>query len=883
MTLRWTATLTIALALFAAGACGDDDTEGTVVSGRIASVETTLDVSEIPAGGSATATCVALDDDGQVVEDAAFVLLLDPAGHGTASGLTISSTTAGVLNVACRETAADVIDETPAALTVLAGAPVRTAITVDPATIEAGQTAAVSCAAVDEHGNATDDPSYVAADPAEGLTVTDTTATGGAAGTYTLTCISQTITDSALQGTATLTVQPGAATAIELYFKPDALAYPAGKPIRLRARSVDAGGNILEEDLAVTNITATPDGHHAVVGTDRDKLRFDLEGKYTVTAALASNTGQTASAPIVIDGTPPELTLTQPGRGEVFEADNTISFIGTVSDNLGEVSLRIGDHEVSLPAEGGAFNEVLPVTYGLNLFEVVASDPYGNESLITRAAEKSTEYFAFDVRNLEVDGVDNAAVIVLTQDAIDDGVRDEENTDDLASVFAMILDHIDFASFVNNPLAEFGCIDGTCTLDFTGIDYSAHEVALTLGTGKLSLSVVLHDFSATITLNAPCALCRTNPTPLPGSVTSSKLTLTMDVLIGVQDGGLVASADGAAVTIDDFAIDIHDSTGILQALLDSAVGAIEPYLVAGLQVVFAQLIEERLGEAFASIFNVFAIDETFEVPSPIEGQPGNSVALATAPRGVDISPERLQMRLDAIAYAVNPARPFESLGSIGHGGCAPWSSLTYPPVAPMTVGAHDSLINQLLYAVWEGGTLSLDIAPGEGDSLVADFGITDLDLLVEARLPPVFNSCGRGANILQIGDLFLDVAMVFAGTPTHFTLWLQAEAAVDVEIGENDEGVLQAKLIIGDLDPLVVELITNTGLFEDNDEAVVDLIKETLVPKLLSTVGDTAAFDLPQIDLGALADGIPEGTIIELDVTEIGRDNAYLTVNGGLK
>ena len=52
---------------------------------------------------------------------------------------------------------------------------------------------------------------------------------------------------------------------------------------------------------------------------------------------------------------------------------------------------------------------------------------------------------------------------------------------------------------------------------------------------------------------------------------------------------------------------------------------------------------------------------------------------------------------------------------------------------------------------------------------------------------------------------------------------------------------------------------------------------------LLDQFADQLTFALPSFDLSAMTSAVPVGTVVNLDVRAVGRDNAYLTVQGGLK
>ena len=864
-------------------ACGDDATEGKLDPDRIVVVDTLVQPTQLVAGGTGAVTCAAATAAGAIVNDGVYTVVVDPPGAASVNGMAITSTTAGSFTVACRHEAAALVDDTPVSVTVIAGAPVRSVMTATPATVAAGQDAALACYVADSYGNNTGAPTYVAGTP-EGLTLTDTTASGTTAGSFTLTCVTNAV-DAALYGTTPLTVTAGPMAKMSLRFTPDKPAYGLGEAIKVEGVGEDAFGNPTGDAFAVANLTATPTGHLSFVGASQDRIRFDLEGKYLVRGEATDASGLSAEKPLVVDQTPPALVVTAPERGTVHDTATLVNVKGTVSDNLGEVaSLTIAGRPVTLPPAGGAFDFPVGLEYGINILDVVALDPYGNKSTITRAAEKSTEYYAMAGRTLATDGVDNAVVLVLTQEAIDDGVRDEPTMDDLASVFKVLVDNLDISAFIQNPLASFSCLGGNCTLDFSGIETTSTNIALTLQNGKIHMRIELVGFRATITLWVPCGIpvvCQSNPQALPGSATADKVVLETDIVLSVASGQTESRAENTVVTVENFGVDINDPTGVLQGFVTGALTWIEGPLIDGLEVVLAGLVEEQIGSALGSLFDALAISQTFEIPSPVGNSAPNVIALETAADGIDISPERLQLRLAGVAYAQAPVRPFPSLGSIGHRGCAPYTALTFPPPAPMVVGLQDSLINELLFAVWEGGTLSLAIGPGEAGELSIDLPIADLELEVEPLLPPVYNSCGDGGERLQLGDLYLDLRFNLGG-PAHVALWLQTEAAVTLAVGTNEEGGTQVALALGDLDPLFLEVVENEGYFAGDDQAVIDLIT-SLVPQLLATVTESARFDLPTIDLGALTPAVPAGTVLNLDVRSIGRDNAYLTVNAALK
>jgi hypothetical protein len=876
--------LPLALLLLALlSACGD---EKKFDPNLATAVDTFVQFSAIEAGTRTPVACVRSNGKGQQIAGGTFTLSVSPAEGASVNGLEAGSTRAGVLAVSCRDEALGLTDESPAEVTVNPAAATHTVITVSPSTVAAGEPADVTCVARDPYGNTAAANLRLEVTPKESVTVDGLTAVSAtAAGTYEVLCFAATV-DEAQRGRTNLTVTPGPRVGIALDVAPDQLAYRLFQPITVTAVGVDSYGNRIAGDIAIDGLDATPTGHHRVIGDALNQVRFDLEGKYTLSAKAKDDASQTATTPVVVDQTPPELTVTSPERGLVTDTLTEVTVNGKVTDNLGELGeFTIGDRPVAVDADG-TFSAKVPLKHALTLIDVHAEDPYGNASTVTRAAERSNGYYALTGRTFETDGVGDAVALVLTQEAVDDGDHDEANRDDLAHIFEFVLANIDFLSFIPRPLTTFGCIGGSCEIAMTDVSIPDVNVDIDLANGKLQMKVELVGLSGTISLFFPCDnfLCPTRPmVELPGTVATDRVVLTTDILVNIDAAGVTTTrAQNTVVDIQGLVVDINDPTGIAQAAVDLVVTYIRDPLVMAVELVITALIEDQLANALDGLFSALNLNQSFDLPSPIPNQPPNTLIIATRPTGVDISPERLQLRVDGLARAKTPKRPRTHLGSLKHTGCAPASSLTFPSPAPIVVGLHDDLINQLLFAVWEGGTLSLDLSGPAANALVGNFGLLDATIQVDALLPPVLDSCQR-ANTAQLGDLYIEAEALFAGDPIHLGLWISAEAPVDVDISPNDEGALQAKLVLGTFDPMWIEVVINEGAFADDDETVVSLIRDTLIPQLLGMVGDAASFTLPTIDLGALTTAVPAGTVINLDVRDVTRDNAYLTVQGALK
>lgn len=868
--------LLISAGLFAA--CGGDDNSG---SAKLVTVESAISPDTIAAGSQATVSCVAYDKNGQPVATELSVEQVSGPSTATIDGFTVSATALGEYAFTCVHSSG-LRDETPAKLTVIASTPTRIEAKLDPSTIQAGGDATIDCVAYDANNNPVPTEFRYSAIPTQSSTINGNSITATEVGTYSVTCASGDLT-----GSATLTVTPGDIASLKLSTAINAPSFATMQLIVVTAQGLDAYGNAIEGNIPFENLDASPTGSHEVVGQG-DRLRFRNEGKYTLSAHAVGKPNVRGELPIVIDKTAPSIELTSPERGLIEKENDKVLFTGRVTDNLGEIaSFVIGSTQVDVAADG-SFSVELPLKYGLSLFDVTAADPYGNTKSLTRSVERSSHYYPMADRTINQSGVNNALALVLAQDTFDDNDTTEASVDDLAHLFQLVLTNIDLTSLAPNPLTSFNCIQGQCKLIFE--DFTIEDVTpdLTLRTDELWTDITLHNASATLTLQYPCNvpfLCPSTPVAsLPVTITFETIRLTGAVFFSVQNGEIVIDTSNIAVAVGTTTVIMDEPTGLANIGLDWIVNQVDDYTTPLIEAMLVDVIKNQLVNALQGLFGALTIDQEFEIPSPIEGGNANTLLIKTVPAGVDVSPERLQLRVKGMAAAKNPIVSYTHKGSLDYRGCMPASSLIFPPPAPIVVGLHDDLLNQLLFGVWEGGTLSMDLGPEQTAAFLGSFGLQNASLKVDALLPPVFDSCNRTGNIVQIGDLYLEVDAETGGSPTKIALWIQVEADIQINFATTAAGTQEASITLGDFNPFRIEVVRNEGLFGGDDAAIESLIKDVLIPQVLGSVLDSARFELPSFDLGEMAQGLfPTGTTIGIDIQQLIRDKAYLTIQGALK
>ena len=270
---------------------------------RLATIEVTPTEIDLGVGESAQLTATGKDQFGEEIEltDPTWSLgggngagSLDPT-HGTTT--TFTATAPGTRQILCRDG-----DVTGGAIAVISEAPVLTAITIDPGSVEVDVEGQVSftAAGVDQYGDTfpLSDPSWTVSGTGDGsfdpATGTTTTFTASSPGSCIVSCTQDDVTGTAaveVVGEAprvdVITVSPASAqlrlgasvgfsaTAVDQYGRTIALGDPAWRVEGSAAGSFDpASGS------ATTSFTATGEGSGQVICSDSG-----VDGAATVTIA----------------------------------------------------------------------------------------------------------------------------------------------------------------------------------------------------------------------------------------------------------------------------------------------------------------------------------------------------------------------------------------------------------------------------------------------------------------------------------------------------------------------------------------------------------------------------------------------------------------------
>ncbi len=248
----------------------------------------------------------------------------------------------------------------------------------------------------------------------------------------------------------------------------------------------DYWGNRISDPM-VSVETAPPgglisqsDGHYKVAGG---------EGDYTISATVggAYHVGYNLPpfiADIRVDGTPPEIVITAPLRGEMLASgtmqDSPVLITGSITDGVCPIkSATLNGEPLSVGGKTSlAFSKEQSSRWGLSVIRVEAEDECGNFAVAAQSYLRSPGYFSLGA-SPKPEMVVQALMVQLNQESIDDGNRGDN--DDLASLGQTFAQDTDLDTLLPTLLAISpdnngdGVIDSVSCMGYSRMK-SGHKV-----------------------------------------------------------------------------------------------------------------------------------------------------------------------------------------------------------------------------------------------------------------------------------------------------------------------------------------------------------------------------------------------------------------------
>lgn len=590
----------------------------------------------------------------------------------------------------------------------------------------------------------------------------------------------------------------------------------------------DAYGNVSDADW-----TLSVDGPGETTLAYR-YITFWEEGEYTVRVDVDDTGLWDEVGPLLIDSSGPTVEVDEPDRGGWSESETgTVS--GTVTEEWSGIDrLTVNDEDVSVGSDG-SFSTEVDYLFGLNILETSAVDGDGNVTTDTRSVLQG-DFVEYEV------GIDDGMVVRIHEG--DGGFGAIE------SLAEELVSAQDLDDLIPNPVVDEeseSCID----LWFTEICITWYALYMTVSNPSISGSEVSIDPTSGGYLDTSFAVLDPSidwdveATLLSidydsgGSIEADDITVSMDLTPSVSSNILYIDVSNVDASSSNFDFDwdswIYDVMDFFGLGLDSLIqGYMEDAIEDAVEDEVPELLEDALNDLEIS-FDLEMEDRLYTID-----------ALPSS-----VSVDDLGLTLGLMTEVLVDEWTHTRDGAVDYGWGSLYGAYTVPTWTgtPATaMAANLDFVNQLLYVLWGGGLLDMELPGGElgldADELEFLLGTSEeLTIVTEALLPPVVIP-GTATEMLdfQLGDLHM---LIYAGEQVEENVVLEVYLSVLGGMDMDSDGeTLQASL--GDLElyfDVVVPDATSPGA--QSAEALLEALMPLLLPSLTGAISEVP---IPSID-----------------------------------
>ncbi|MEK7704484.1 MAG: hypothetical protein AAB426_05950 [Myxococcota bacterium] len=755
------------------------------------------------------------------------------------------------------------------------------------------------------------------------------TFTPTAAGSYRAYCRTADSTLIDLVG-ATMTVEAGPAVSwtVDLLDR-DCYSQTLGLPLDYEV--YDAYGNLA--DNATVDLRSVPSTE--ITRDGRGRFVLAGEGTFDITLELTSPVAPGSDirpfvATVLLDSTPPSITLTSPARGAMLQAggfdDDTVTLTGEVTDGgTPIVSLDIAG--VVQTVDGRQMSATFEVAqtsrWGVNLVDGHAEDACGNVGALGQAYLRGPEYYDGALHPTATGRVGAATLTQLNQSVIDDG--DRASLDDMASIVNAVFAGLDFNALVYPgkvlvyDLLTDPCANLDCFLTFSsGLDtgftvwrspYVADHViwnapvidSVRIVDGGVQLAAHMGQFAFPMRVWAAEKECA-------WGCSYEMHDITLDAWMGFNrldfggTFGVTLVGGQPQVTFKDinFNIDgayLNPDCGALDGVCDAAANFATDYAIGAVEGLVRDALTNQVPPILAQALGGLTVAACVQPPAPLDIQLNIATTLDTiafcGPAGGLSHPAVCPTTSPASGFGwmglglqFFPSRRGDSIPESARGSLRKGGTLANftGEVYDFGVGVQDDALNQLMWGLWYGGAFDLDLS-----DMLADVAPAGTELSIATALPPVVMP-GRDGYEVQVGmgdvlvSATLDLASVLGDlvsdpVPFHVTAYFSLVMGGSIDIDSaRSELVLQ-------IDPnaeAVVQIVeiddVAAGYTGEVSELVARLMREKL-PELLQ--GAIGTMPLPALEVGGLP-GLPNDIYWGIGNASIARTDSYMAMTGML-
>jgi hypothetical protein len=858
----------LGLALVLAAGCGSQHRPGLVVETRVAN-------QTLAAGDRVEARCAvldgatgdpALDNSGNPLTDSVEFAITyeDTDAFGKDSEGQIIAVRAGMAVVRCTapslELVGDAVD-----IEIVPGPPARVVTQLASPVAVAGEPVGATCLVFDAFDNpVTGAPQAIAMSPlAPGVATTPTSVSATATGMYQVSCV---ISGAADVAEDFLVVVPGLPSSLVAVVSPERALYAVNDQVTLVAEAHDRFGNRVD-DVALS-YGAAP----GLPSPSDAQFQFTQDGTFTLSATVTSPTQDgkplTAGHTVTVSTSGPAITCmradagSQPSDAYMLQAaPSTIVVPVKISSAFTVQSVTINGAAATLNAGTGNYQAGVPIGFGMNFVDVVATDQFGKENSTTCTVLAAQNFTA------ETASLAGALGMRLDPDAIGDPQPTGLNS--INDILHTVLSSAQLRSLVDgglraaNPVNAGDCGFFACT---PNVNYNANTIswsqpgsALVLVPGGLQASITLP--SVRLTVDACGTFCCPGGTTV--TVTATSITATVAFSLQLQAGVLRAGLQGApSVTVNGIGL---DGSGFCGAIVDLLDGVFAPKVRSAVQNGLTSFINTSVApllDQLVSSLDINTFGKSFSVPR-LDGSGGIPLQFGLAFSSFDITTSRALVGIGTkfTAGAVAHNRP-----SLGIPGRDPVALLDPPGTTseePVGLSLYEGVLNQVLHGLWRGGFFQATLQLAGGAATI------------DAVLPPVAAITGNQAQ-LMLGGIQATIRIPgFIDTPIPIEFGGRAAASVTLS-GD--------ALHFGNLTLSELKVSFQASLTQSQRTAMEGLLTQILQSVLVDAInGGLPAFPIPTFALppSVTAFGLPAGAQLGIFQPQLSTSGTHYVLTGG--
>ena len=854
------------VALSLAAACGDNIRPGLVVETRVAK-------NTLAAGERVDARCSIVDESGEPALDENGTPLHDTtelaldyqheSSFSTDDDGQVIAVRAGTATVRCAAPTLGLLDRDPEQLEIVAGPAFRVVTQLAKDTSIAGETVNVECLAFDMFDNpVTGFAQTIALSPfGAGTTAGIDNVRATVVGEYEVTCV---VANAASVEEDHLLVLPALPASIVGSLSPERTIYAVSDQVTIVAETRDEFGN------RVDDVTFAYSASPTVPSPSEARYQFAAEGNFTLTATVTSPTKDniplSVSLPVIVNSAGPVIDCMRadspstPSDAYMLQAGpSTVAIPVRVTDAFAVQSVTINGTAATFDAGTGNYRAGVPVAFGMNFIDVVATDQFGKENSTTCFVLVG-EFFTPEANHMG-----GSLGMRLAPAAIGDSQPTGLNS--LNDIFFTVMSSDAFRAMVDqglvasNPLNSNGCGFFSCP---PRINYNAGTIRW--NQPSTSMELIADGLRTTVTLpNVRLAVSACSTGCCPGGttvqVTVSQISATINFGLALQGGQLRASLQGQPiVTVGSISL---NSSGFCGGIVDLLQSFISGYIRDAVRDALTDFINSDVGpllDQLVSSLDINTLGTSFNVPR-LDG--GNlSLGFGLTFSSLNITTGRALLGIGTRFTAGTIAHNRPSLG-IARRTQNPLLDPMSPP-APVGISFYEGVLNQVLHSLWRGGFFQATLALGDGTATL------------DGRLPPVARITPNNTAQLMLGGIAGTITIPgVINNPLPIVFGGRANATVTLQ-GDT--------LVFGGLTLTELFVSFNASLTQSQRNAMENFLTAVLQDILADAINDgLPAFPIPTFELPpSVANfGLPAGAELGITSPQLSTSGAHYVLTGG--